>query len=265
MSKTLGDRLLQAKVVLKQVHALLAKHPALLPTDLGNSFRALSDYDAEIDHWIGMLDARAVARQFLDGLETRADANQNVTLGALSAKYHHVRLIGVQAYETTNWSIADSITAMVGRVLCTRAAAFQPQLASHFVQKDRKTKTAAVVFDSVKEVFGWPVGISYAIRNHFVHRGGQVGSIDFFEGPLPASAFQISADGWDYIDRTARLEYEVDQSHHRAGASWPSNPTDDLRVLLAICEREMDDALGVLLGAACGSLLAHVGFMVGED
>jgi hypothetical protein len=30
------------------------------------------------------------------------------------------------------------------------------------------------------------------------------------------------------------------------------------------CEREMDDALGVLLGSACGSLRAHVAFMVGE-
>jgi len=56
----------------------------------------------------------------------------------------------------------------------------------------------------------------------------------------------------------------VDPSFHRAGATWPVSPRDDLRAVLRVCERETDDALGVLLGSACQTLLAHVGFMLGE-
>jgi hypothetical protein len=46
---------------------------------------------------------------------------------------------------------------------------------------------------------------------------------------------------------------------------WPTTPLDDLRVVLADCEREVDEALGVLLGSACRALALHVGFMLGED
>jgi hypothetical protein len=54
-------------------------------------------------------------------------------------------------------------------------------------------------------------------------------------------------------------------SHHRAGPNWPTTPRDDLRVVLDVCEREADDALGVLVGSACRTLVAHVGCIVGED
>jgi hypothetical protein len=181
-----------------------------------------------------------------------------------------VRFIGVQAYVTTNWALADRITGIVGRVLCTPAAGRNSEnrthLLFHFVNRDNTNKmTAAALFESVRQAFGWPIGLSYAIRNHFVHDGAQIGGSDFFEGPSAASAFRISADGWDRMEKRAEAEYRVERSWHRAGASWPSTPQDDLRVVLAVCEREMDDALGVLLGSACGSLRAHVAFMVGED
>jgi len=265
VSKPLSDRLAQGKIDLNKAYGLLAKHPALLSTEVGDSLRALAAQSAEIDRWLEMLEARAIARQFLDGLENRADRNGDVPLGTQNAKYQHVRLIGVQAYETMNWALADSITKIVGRVLCTRAEEFRCQLLSHFVHDDRKDTTAAALFDSVKKTFGWPLGISYVIRNHFVHDGGQLAGTDFFEGPSPQSAFRISEAGWRHVERTAQAKYGVDSLHQRPGASLPNSPRDDLRVVLTSCEREMDDALGILLGSACSSLLSHIGFMVGED
>ena len=88
--------------------------------------------------------------------------------------------------------------------------------------------------------------------------------IDFFDGPTAASRFAISADGWTRIEEKA-ASYGVDPSHHRVGPGWPPAPRDDLRVVLDVCEREVDDALGVLIGSACRALLAHVGLVVGED
>jgi hypothetical protein len=270
MSKTLQERLRDAKSVLDQVHAALGRHSTRLPREVETLFRALVDYRTEIDHWLGMLEARAASCRLLDALESQADADDCVPLGAARVKYQHVRFIGVQAYVTTNWALADRITGMVGRVLCTPEAGANnvnpAQLVSHFVSRDKTKKTtAAALFESVRQAFGWPIGLSYAIRNHFVHDGAQIGGSDFFEGLSAASAFRISADGWDRVEKKVAAEYRVDRLCHRAGASWPSTPQDDLRVVLAVCEREMDDALGVLLRSACGSLRAHVVFMVGED
>jgi hypothetical protein len=270
VSKTLQERLCDARSVHKQVHTALGRHPSGLPKEVETSFRALVDYRMDIDHWRGMLEARAAARQLLDTLETKVDADDCVPLGAAFVKYQHLRFIGVQAYVTTNWALADRISGMVGRVLCTPEAGLNgvnpAHLISHFVNRDKtRTTTAAALFESVRQAFGWPTGISYAIRNHFVHYGAQIGGSGFFEAPAAASAFRISADGWDRVENKAEAEYRVDRLCLRAGASWPSTPQDDLRVVLAVCEREMDDALGVLLGSACGSLRAHVAFMVGED
>jgi hypothetical protein len=259
MSKTLQERLIDAKSILNQVHAALGRHPAKLSNEIETQFRELVDYHADINHWLGMLEARAAARQLLAALETQVDSDDCVPLGAARVKYQHVRFIGVQAYVTTNWALADRITGLVGKVLCTPEAGLNGvnpvQLISHFVNRDKiKKTTAAALFESVRQSFGWPIGVSYAIRNHFVHNGAQIDGSNFFEGPSAASAFRISVDGWGRVEKKAKDEYRVEDSYHRAGAGWPPTPKDDLRVVLEVCEREMDDALGVLLGSACGLL-----------
>ncbi|MBX3157653.1 MAG: hypothetical protein KF773_16900 [Deltaproteobacteria bacterium] len=184
-------------------------------------------------------------------------------------KFAHVRLIGVEAYLSLTWSLADRISAMVGRILCTiQGGAMNEQspakLVSHFLVEERtKETTAGVVFDSVRQLFGWPIGVSYAIRNHFVHDGGTQKEVDFFAGSTSAAGFRISNDGWRYAERKAH-GYTVRREFCRA-ANWPTTPTDDLRVVLLSCEREMDDALGILLGSACRSFAFHVGYLLGQD
>lgn len=123
--------------------------------------------------------------------------------------------------------------------------------------------TAAMPAYSLRATFGWPIGLSYTLRNHFFHDGGALDGTDFFEGPSATSGFKISEDGWDRIEKRAR-SYGVDATHHRVGAAWPSAPRDDLRQLIDVCERETDDALGILIGSACRALVSHVGFIVGE-
>jgi hypothetical protein len=147
------------------------------------------------------------------------------------------------------------------------AEAFDRQVrlrAFEFLRDKMRKTTAAAVFESVRQTFGWPIVLSYAIRNHFVHDGARSGGADFFEGPVAVAAFRISADGSDRVEKQAD-SYGVERAYQRAGPSWLSAPRDDLRVVLNACEREMDDALGALLGSACRSLLAHVGFLIGED
>lgn len=203
----------------------------------------------DVEQLLDLIQIRSAARRLLDGLETDADADDAVRLGAHRAKFQHVRMIGVQAYLGAKWALADRIASIVGRLLCTPAASSndrQPaQLVAQFVQEDgRRKQTTSVLNESVRRAFGWPIGISYALRNHFFHDGAYAASADFFTGPTATSKFEISTAGWDRLEQRART-YGVDPSHHRAGAAWPPTPRDDLRGVLDVCEREMDDALGV--------------------
>jgi hypothetical protein len=169
------------------------------------------------------------------------------------------------------WSLADNVSAFVGRVLCSSdGGAFNtqqaPKLVSHFVNaKDSlRQSTAGLVFDSIRQTFGWPIAVSYALRNHFVHDGGQQQEVAFFAGSTSTDKFRILADGWRHV-RNRALSYEVVPDNMRKTANWPTTPEDDLRVVLEVCEREVDDALGVLVGSACAAIMTHVMFLTGND
>src|SRR5882672_2397135 len=228
MSKTLDQRLQDAKASLDRIPAALGKKPGSIPADLEAWFRTLVDYRADIDYWRGLIEARTTARQMLDGLEARADASDLVPYGSSRAKYEHVRFLGVQAYLATNWALSDRITGMAGRIVCTPDSGFNAaipaQLVSHFVQRDRKKMVAAALYDSLKSAFGWPIGLSFAMRNHFIHDGGQIAASDFFEGRTAQSAFRISIDGWARIEERAQTVYGLNSSLHRAGKTWPVSP-----------------------------------------
>jgi hypothetical protein len=156
------------------------------------------------------------------------------------------------------------MSALVGRVMCEPNIGTNPKNSPKLVQHFLRSDTLLGVFSkSIARTFGWPIAISYAIRNHVVHDGAQILGLDFFDGPSAAAAFRLSELGWKRITDAAH-ECRVTENHHRA-ADWPTSPRDDLRVVLRVCEREMDDALGVLLGSAGGALQAHVGFMLGQD
>jgi hypothetical protein len=121
--------------------------------------------------------------------------------------------------------------------------------------------TAAAVFAPLRRSFGWAAAISYSIRNLFVHDGG----VNFFEGDVPESAFRISENGWHLVITKAQ-GCGVDDGCCRDGTSLPVSPAPiDLRQVLDVCEREVDEALGVILGAACQLIRVQVAFAIGEE
>ena len=271
MTRSLEERMKDARNILDSIEKALARHPGKLPADVETLVAATVRSRDDIGHWLRLCEARREARNALDGLETQVDSDDCVPVpfGSSRIKFQLARFLGVQSYVATTWALADSITPMAGPIVCTSPAnpkRAQPvQLVQHFINNDRaKEKTAELMFRSVRDSFGWPIGISYAIRNHFVHDGAQKFGADFFEGPSAMSGFRISDDGWKHIQDRVRTKYKVDSAHDRNATSWP-DPPDDLRVVLDDCERVLDEALGVILGSVCGLLHAHVGLMLHED
>jgi hypothetical protein len=266
MSKTLEDRLQDVKTALGKMDGVIARSAGKLVSDVEKQFKSISAFGYHIEHWNQMLAARQVARDLLDNLEQRSDKNDDVLYGESKAKFQTVRLLGVQGYLAAQWALADRLVGMAGQVLCIRNSLQNPrnapQLVSHFIAgKGPESKTAAIVFYSLRQSFGWPIAISYALRNHFLHDGADG---DFFAGPTAASAFEISAPGWSRVEERVK-EFGVTDANSRLGSIWKPAAGDDLRRILDTCASEIDEALGVLVGSACQVAMTHVGFMLGED
>lgn len=266
MSKSLELRLGDAKMALAKVDSAIVRHAGKLATEVESQFKEIAAFASHIDHWNQMLAARDTARALLADLEQHADQNDDVPYGMKRAKFQTVRLLGVQGYLSAQWALADRLVTVAGHVMCSRNSlqdrANAPQLVSHFIGgKGPEAKIAAIAFYSVRQSFGWPIAISYALRNHFLHDGA---GGDFFDGPTAAAGFKISASGWARIlDRVKH--YNVTDGQSRLGSTWAPSGGDDLRKILDVCAPEIDEALGVLVGSACQFAVAHIGFVLGED
>ena len=263
MSKTLEERLKYANTALGGIANTMTQPSGKLPAIVEEQFTTIAAFGSEVQHWQQLLAARQAARSLLNDLVTDV-----VPYGATQVSFQIARLLGVQAYVSTQWALADQLVRMVGRIACAPNVAFNDakpaQLVSEFLGSDRKKNTSAVLHDSIRQTSGWPIAVSYALRNHFVHDGGQVAGVNFFAGQTPESKFEISKEGWKHIEKKATM-YGVTSIDHHATATWPTDPCNNLLAVLDVCERELDEALGILVGSACHTAVGHLGFLLGED
>jgi hypothetical protein len=196
-------------------------------------------------------------RALLEGFEGVLDRVKNqVRLGDLPAiDADQARFLVVQSYLATTWTVSDALTSAAGRIVCLEGKGedrgHPPKLWEH-VTKDNK-RTSAPLHRMTQDCFGWPIAISYALRNHFIHGAEQSECPELFEGPSGQCDFRISESAWQWLQKYVDTKYMVKRSQTRAPEPWPW-PQDDLRKLLDICHREMDDVLGILVATACSAL-----------
>ncbi|MBK8999588.1 MAG: hypothetical protein IPM35_28035 [Myxococcales bacterium] len=266
--KSLAERLANAKTALDQLDRALLERGGGLPSEVVAELQLLTQARAHVAPFIGAADARRVARGALDGLELRADQAGLVAFSGARVSFQHARVLLVQAYTATTWALADSMmSVLIGPLLCARSrvsnASSGPQLHTQFVGDGGKSEVPAALYNSIRQRFGWSIATSYAIRNHFLHDMGSRGGSDFFDGPTPAAGFRVSQGGWQYVESRVGLQ-KLPPNYHCAGAIL-GTPPDDLREVLDLCDTDVEEALGMLLGAACQMLRAHVACLLGED
>ena len=119
MTRSLQDRLSDAKNALDRVDVAILRSPGRLPLEVEEGFRRLADFRGDIDHWSDMVGARTAAFQLMDGLETKTTGDNLVPLGSGSAKFAHARFLGVVGYLGTTWGLADRLRASWG-AFCVR-------------------------------------------------------------------------------------------------------------------------------------------------
>lgn len=269
MSKRLTARLREAEREFEKIDEIIASSHRSPPGEVKLQFEKIGAFKTDIKYSIGLLEARAAAFSLLQSLPDQANPDDIVPFGKGSAKFEHVRLIGVQGYLTIKWALADRLTKIAAHALCVRGSLNNPQsppqLVSHFIaNKGPEKQIAAVAFYSIRHSFGWPIVISYALRNHFVHDGGQLDGATFFEGPTAAAGFNISTQGWEHIEKRVQAHGVTSLDSH-LGSAWRPEAGSDLRNILKVCEQATDDALGILIGSAHRLASAHLGLLLDED
>lgn len=145
----------------------------------------------ELSSICDLIDAREDARQLLQQLPLVADSSLDlVDYHGRKIHFRSARLLGFQCYLSMTWAICDSITTAIAPLICTEFTCTTrnnpPQLLTHFIKSEKNSPYYSASF--LKLNYGWPIGVSYVIRNHFVHDGALRNGKDF----LQVEAWQIN-------------------------------------------------------------------------
>lgn len=269
MKGKLASRLATARDLLQKVESKVVQTDlARMPEKVSNLLNGSVSTHNRIQGWQDTLQARESAWKVL---ETIPDREVEVQFGTVRLTFPIARLILVSAYLTSYWSLSDQITSWAGQIFCTQEKGCNPRnrakLTSHFTGGKANNTGAALIIGSIAPIFGWPVAVLYVLRNQFVHEGGHIDGNQIFLGDQPRDGYLLDKGGWSNVKNRAEQKDDGAKSdqHRMVSPPWMDEEQPDLIAILRDCEKEMDDALGILVGSASRLLAAQVTFLLGED
>ncbi len=173
------------------------------------------------------------------------------------------RYLLFQSYAVTTWALYDTLSKVSG-FLCTNDEVSKNtvkpvKLYENFLQG--KNTVGARVYDHLKGGYGWPISVSYKIRNWLAHDGHcHEGSEMFrYDSPYAATEFEMLESAWEIVIKGCK--------------GYPSQtrltPFPEVKTNLAAglqtCHAEIDEALAFLLTWSTGSVKLQATILFPRD
>lgn len=235
-----------------------------LPPQALDEFEGYQRFASHLRDAARLLKAREHAREGLVALRNCETAEVDF-LGA-AIPFSVARLLAFQSYLSATWAVCDLAARATGALSCNRASIRDrhnpAKLWQHFVREGDAWGDHASGL--MRTGYGWPIALSYLIRNHFMHDGAVLNGVDFFEGESVEHKFRVSDEGWKPVQTKLGKESSV-QSRFSRLEQDPAQSRDDLLVLLEACHGELDDALGVIVMACVDNAVNQAKLLAERD
>ncbi len=239
-----------------------------LPTQSYEVFKQVRNHSIQLGEIHNLIEARDAALAALKSFPTQKNPDNPATYlyNGISMPFWQGRLLLLQSYMAASWTVYDRISKIGGLLICTDGRA--KNLAKPVkLQEDFLSLPNAVgarIQDHLKGAYGWPIALSYAIRNWVLHDGNSQDGVDLFRYSTPETGpYQLSEDGWSKILERCNNRYKVDESLTRLDP-FPSIP-DDLVSGLSVCHSEVDEAICFVLLAATGGIKLQAQILFRRD
>jgi hypothetical protein len=244
------------------------RHKGTLSQESYQFFELLPTFSAQTADIRGLLDARDSALSALASFPDQINPDDRSTflLSGVAIPFRHGRLLLVQSYMASTWVVYDTLTKIGGTLFCTderaKNTAKPVKLQEDFI--GGRNTVGARVQDHLKGAYGWPIGVSYAIRNWVLHDGHAHEGIELFRyNSHDVAPFEISGAAWDKIVERCTQKYKVEETHTRL-QPFPdvrANIVDGLRS----CHQEIDEAVSFALRTATGGIRLQAQLLFERD
>lgn len=160
------------------------------------------------------------------------------------------RFLVLQNYVATTWALYDALTKVAGILCCTDESAKNKQVPVKLYEHLLKGKlcVGARVQEHLRGAYGWPIAVSYKVRNWLVHDGHNQEGVELFKYDSPAAGaeFELSDDGWKLLENLCSSE--VGKARLQPFPDIKTNLAEGLET----CHIEVDEAVAFLLTWSAG-------------
>lgn len=161
----------------------------------------------------------------------------------------------LQGYLTTTWSMYENISEVAISISCINDLADNRSKSISFVsditQQDRsgspgEDHLGMDMWQWLQTCYGWPIGLSYGLRNVFVHDGGEILQRTIFDNSrIKSSPYRLNDFGKQKVYQLPISKYGARSDWHKMSSDWEQNQPRNLLDLLKTCHREADKALSI--------------------
>jgi len=238
------------RVRASQMYFAIANPRRTIPDDL------CRDVDKVCNHVITTLErakkllvTRKAVESVVSTLISRADpATDEVEWNGERIPFDSARIFAFQSYTTTVWIIYDLIISaheiFISSADFSRLPNNSFRIGNRFLSGNSKgIRTIDSAF--VIKAYGWPMAVSYYLRNVFSHEADILHDGDVFAGRHVVEGFRVTQVLHDHIIQECRTN-GVNDTCIRSPLTWPWGG-DDLYEMLKICNDEIDEIVSGLL------------------
>ena len=201
--------------------------------------------------------------------ENIVDASQNrVRLGSLEMEFAVARHLALTSYVAVTWAIYDRLSNVCGRLAAVAKIAQNPRQNPKACEDflGDKDLLGFNTHQHLKDAYGWPLKISYKLRNWILHEGYSEGDIMLFSGDSIADGFLLHPRSIDHLQKCCNYSQDagkIDSSCVKdSDESWMRR---DVLEILSQYNSEVDAMFSSLVKWSVASFTGQIAAFAARD
>lgn len=230
-------------------------------------FQLSSGFHVQLEHAKELIPIRNVALQAVKAFPNQVSAKNPglFVYNGQEVTFKTGRFLSLQNYAVTTWALYDSLSKVAG-ILCSidelsKNATKPMKLYEDFLQS-AKNGVGGRMRDHLIGGYGWPIVVSYKIRNWLAHDGHCQDGIEMFkyESAAPSSEFEMLDSAWDIIEKKCQ-PHTTTRTRRSPFPDVKTNLVNGLE----ICHEEVDEAMGFVLTWSTGIIKLQASILLPRD
>jgi len=208
----------QAQTCLSKAHSLVDKAGCVEPNELNvrGTWLAKAKLYIDLSETQKLFENRDDAMKCLEDLRDNAKKlgpapiSSKIPFGTKTISLASARLMLVDSYLATTWSIYDRLSNVIGRLMGDESVvensnpADNPKLIENLMAKKNGCFQCFGNSGLLVKLYGVPIYSSYFLRNSFMHDGGMVNNMPILSGSSAAACFELSQEDAEKMNRSIK-------------------------------------------------------------